>query len=109
MQKYTSLMQSIDLWFIILFGLILFVIGLYGLCSNKRNLIISLMSLEISLIGLSINFIAISLFYFTFIGFIFALLILVVAASESAILKLITLSFFSATHLTFEIRYLCSL
>ena len=43
------------------------------------------MSVEIALVGLSVNFIAVSIFYCNILGQLFALLILVVAAAESAI------------------------
>jgi NADH-quinone oxidoreductase subunit K len=43
------------------------------------------MSIEIALVGLSINFITVSMFYYNSIGQLFALLILIVAAAESAI------------------------
>jgi NADH-quinone oxidoreductase subunit K len=43
------------------------------------------MSVEIALVGISLNFVAVSIFYYNFIGQLFALLILVVAAAESAI------------------------
>jgi|KNS2Surf_BmetaT_FD_contig_31_2005996_length_666_multi_3_in_0_out_0_2 NADH-quinone oxidoreductase subunit K len=43
------------------------------------------MSVEMALVGISVNFVAVSVFYCSTIGQLFALLILVVAAAESAI------------------------
>lgn len=43
------------------------------------------MSVEIALVGISLNFVTVSIFYCNYIGQLFALLILVVAAAESAI------------------------
>jgi len=43
------------------------------------------MSVEIALVGISLNFVTVSIFYSSYIGQLFALLILVVAAAESAI------------------------
>ena len=76
---------TVDLFPIILFGFTLFSLGIFGLWSNRRNLVIILMSVEIALVGISLNFVAVSIFYYNFIGQLFALLILVVAAAESAI------------------------
>ena len=76
---------TVDLLQIILFGFTLLAIGSYGLWSNRRNLVIILMSVEMALVGISVNFVAVSVFYCSTIGQLFALLILVVAAAESAI------------------------
>jgi len=77
--------QTIDVFPIILFGFTLFSLGVFGLWSNRRNLVIVLMSVEIALVGISLNFVTVSIFYCNYIGQLFALLILVVAAAESAI------------------------
>ena len=76
---------TIDLFPIILFGFTLFSLGVFGLWSNRRNLVIILMSVEIALVGISLNFVTVSIFYCNYIGQLFALIILVVAAAESAI------------------------
>jgi|TARA_Y100000385_G_C13106406_1_gene648181 NADH-quinone oxidoreductase subunit K len=64
---------------------ILFFIGLSGIFLNKKNIIILLMSIEIIFLSININFIFFSIFIDCVFGQIFSLLILTVAAAESAI------------------------
>jgi NADH-quinone oxidoreductase subunit K len=68
-----------------LVALILFIIGLSGIFLNRKNIIIMLMSIELILLSINFNFIICSIFLDDIIGQIFALLILTVAAAESAI------------------------
>jgi NADH-quinone oxidoreductase subunit K len=64
---------------------ILFLIGAWGIFINRKNIIIMLMSLEIMLLAVNVNFCLCSVYLDDFMGQIFALLILTVAAAESAI------------------------
>jgi NADH:ubiquinone oxidoreductase subunit K len=66
-------------------GIFLFILGVLGIVTNRKNLIVMLMSIE--LILLSINYILIigSSLLDNLQGQVFALYILVVAAAESAI------------------------
>lgn len=64
---------------------ILFFIGLSGIFLNRKNIIILLMSIEIIFLAININFIFFSIFIDCVFGQVFALLILTVAAAESAI------------------------
>jgi NADH-quinone oxidoreductase subunit K len=64
---------------------ILFVIGIFGVFLNKRNIIIILMSIELMLLAVNINFVAFSSYLNDIMGQIFSLLILTVAAAEAAI------------------------
>lgn len=68
-----------------LIALILFIIGLSGIFLNRKNIIIMLMSIELILLSINFNFIICSVFLDDIVGQIFALLILTVAAAESAI------------------------
>jgi len=52
---------------------------------NKKNIIIMLMSLELMLLAVNLNFVLCSVYLDDFMGQIFALFILTVAAAESAI------------------------
>ncbi|YP_001874761.1 NADH dehydrogenase subunit 4L (mitochondrion) [Hemiselmis andersenii] len=63
----------------------LFLIGLSGIFLNRKNIIILLMSVELMLLAINFNLIVFSVFLDDILGQLFALLILTVAASESAI------------------------
>jgi len=72
--------------FIVLsFSNLLFLIGIWGIILNNRNLIIMLMSIEIMLVAINLNFLIFSIFIDDIIGQLFSLYILIVAAAESAI------------------------
>ncbi|MCV6546034.1 MAG: NADH-quinone oxidoreductase subunit NuoK [Cohaesibacter sp.] len=66
-------------------GAILFVIGMFGIFLNRKNVIVILMSVELILLAVNINFVAFSSYLGDLAGQIFALLILTVAAAEAAI------------------------
>lgn len=66
-------------------SIILFILGVLGVVVNRRNLIIMLMSIELILLAISFMFIKISKVLDNISGLIFTLLILTVAAAESAI------------------------
>ena len=63
----------------------LFVIGIFGLFLNRKNVIILLMSIELMLLAVNINFVAFSSFLGDLVGQVFTLFVLTVAAAESAI------------------------
>jgi NADH-quinone oxidoreductase subunit K len=63
----------------------LFCIGFYGIIINRTNLLIILICIEIVLFSVDINFVIFSVYLDDISGQIFALFILAVAASESAI------------------------
>jgi NADH-quinone oxidoreductase subunit K len=65
--------------------LTLFAIGLLGMFLNKKNILVMLMSLEMLFLAASSFFIFSSIYLDDIAGQIFAILILTVAASESAI------------------------
>ncbi|CTQ73261.1 MULTISPECIES: NADH-quinone oxidoreductase subunit NuoK [Alphaproteobacteria] len=64
---------------------ILFVIGIFGIFLNRKNVIVILMSVELLLLAVNINFVAFSSFLGDLIGQVFTMLILTVAAAEAAI------------------------
>ncbi|PWR23854.1 NADH-quinone oxidoreductase subunit NuoK [Zavarzinia compransoris] len=64
---------------------ILFVIGVFGIFLNRKNVIIILMSIELILLAVNLNLVAFSSFLHDLAGQVFALLILTVAAGEAAI------------------------
>ena len=63
----------------------LFVIGIFGIFLNRKNVIIILMSIELMLLSVNINFVAFSSFAGDLVGQIFTLFVLTVAAAEAAI------------------------
>lgn len=66
-------------------GALLFCIGLLGLMINRQNLMSLLMSIELMLLAISTNFLAFSRYWHESTGEVFVLIILAVAAAESAI------------------------
>tara|TARA_B100000963_G_scaffold145941_1_gene127141 strand:- start:297 stop:602 length:306 start_codon:yes stop_codon:yes gene_type:complete len=63
----------------------LFVIGIFGIFLNRRNVIIVLMSIEIMLLSINLNMVSFSYFLSDFEGQVFSMFILTVAAAEAAI------------------------
>lgn len=66
-------------------NIILFFISSFGLVSNRRNILIALMCIELMLLSLNLNFVTFSVYFDDLYGQVFSLMILTVAASESAI------------------------
>ncbi len=64
---------------------ILFVIGVFGIFLNRKNIIIILMSIELMLLAVNINFVAFSTHLGDIGGQVFTLFVLTVAAAEAAI------------------------
>jgi NADH-quinone oxidoreductase subunit K len=65
--------------------IILFLIGTLGLVLNRKNIIITIMSIELMLLAVNLNFIIFSIYLDDITGYIFVLFILTIAATESAI------------------------
>ncbi|MEZ5674832.1 NADH dehydrogenase subunit K [Thalassovita litoralis] len=72
----------------------LFVIGIFGLFLNRKNVIILLMSIELMLLSVNINLVAFSSFMGDLVGQVFTLFVLTVAAAEAAIGLAILVVFF---------------
>jgi len=64
---------------------LLFLIGAFGMFLSRKHVIIILISLEIILLSININFVVCSVFFDDILGQIYALLVLTVAAAESAL------------------------
>lgn len=67
------------------FNLVLFFIGFIGIVVTRKNLILTLMSIELMLLSVNLNFLEYSLILDDGIGFLFSVLILTVAAAEVSI------------------------
>lgn len=75
-------------------GAILFVIGIFGIFVNRKNVIVILMSIELMLLAANVNLVAFSALSGDLVGQLFTMLVLTVAAAESAIGLAILVVFF---------------
>ena len=64
---------------------VLFTLGVFGIFLNRKNVIIILMSVELILLAVNINLVAFSIYLNDMAGQVFAMLVLTVAAAETAI------------------------
>jgi NADH-quinone oxidoreductase subunit K len=81
--------------------LFLFLIGIFGILLSRKNVILILMSLELLLLSMNYYLIFFSTFLDDMMGQLFALFILSVAASESAIGLAIIISYYKNVYLKF--------
>jgi NADH-quinone oxidoreductase subunit K len=70
--------------YFILLNLSLFFIGLFGIIIHQTNLLVILLCLELIILACALNFIYISKFFNEEKGQIFALLLLIISAAETA-------------------------
>lgn len=63
----------------------LFLIGIFGILFNRRDVLIVLMCIELIFLSINLNFVVFSLYLDDFYGQIFPLFVLTVVAGESAI------------------------
>ena len=75
-------------------GAILFVLGVFGIFLNRKNVIVILMAIELILLSVNINLVAFSVFLNDMVGQVFAMFVLTVAAAEAAIGLAILVVFF---------------
>jgi NADH-quinone oxidoreductase subunit K len=78
-------MQPVSLEHYLIVSFILFMLGMLGVVRNRKSILISLMAIELMLLAININLIAFSYFLHDLVGQLYALLVLSVAAAESAI------------------------
>jgi len=81
----------------VLFGSLIYSIGVYGIVVNKRNILMLLMAIELALLGLILNFAFVSVFLMNPFGQLYALLILIAAAAESSIGLALVILWYRAT------------
>jgi len=77
--------RFMDLVKYLTFSMILLIPGIGGISSNRRNIIIMPMPIELMLLAVNSNFSVFPVYSDDMIGQLFALLVLTVAAAESAI------------------------
>ena len=84
-------MLTININSLLITTFFLFVIGLAGVIFNRKNILITIMSIELLLLAVNLNFTTFSIYLDDIIGQVFVLFILTIAATESAIgLSIIT-------------------
>ena len=80
-----TIMIITNINYILNINIFLFLIGSLGLVLNRKNVLITIMSVEIMLLSVNLNFIIFSIYLDDVVGYIFVLFILTIAATESAI------------------------
>ena len=78
-------MIILNINYILIVIILLFLIGLLGLVLNRKNILITIMSVELMLLAVNLNFITFSIYLDDVNGYIFVIFILTIAATESAI------------------------
>jgi NADH-quinone oxidoreductase subunit K len=81
----TVYMIILNLNYILNIVIALFLIGVLGLVLNRKNILITLMSIELMLLAINLNFVLFSIYLDDITGYVFVLFILTIAAAESAI------------------------
>ncbi len=89
-------MFTIGLGHYLTVGAILFVLGVFGIFMNRKNVIVILMSVELILLSVNMNLVGFSAALDDLAGQIFAMFILTVAAAEAAIGLAIVVIYFRA-------------
>ena len=84
----------IEIQHFLILSSLLFLIGVFGIFLNRKNVIIILMSIELILLAVNINFVSFSYFLGDLTGQFFSLFVLTVAAAEAAIGLAILVCFF---------------
>ena len=78
-------MLAVGLGHYLAVGAILFVLGIFGILLNRKNVIVILMSVELILLAVNLNLVAFSASLGDLAGQVFAMMVLTVAAAEAAI------------------------
>lgn len=87
-------MIGLDLTLYMDVGLILCFLGIIGILVNNNNILISIISIEVMFYGLNFYLITVSLYLDDIGGQILALILLTIAAAESAIALALIMSYF---------------
>jgi NADH-quinone oxidoreductase subunit K len=75
-------------------GLVIAFLGAFGVLVNRRNIIISVISIELMFYGLNFYLIAVSVYLDDIMGQVFSLFVLTLAAAESALALALITSYF---------------
>ena len=96
-------LDEIPVNFFLMFSFTLFFLGILGIVFNRKNLINLMLSVELMLFSASLNFIFFSIYWGICYGYIFALLIITIAAADSAVgLGILIAAFYIKRNITFE-------
>lgn len=76
------------------FLVLLFSLGVWGIVFNRQNFLLILISLELLLLALHLQWVYFSLLLDDFVGQLFALFLLTVAAAESALGLALVVAFY---------------
>lgn len=76
---------SILLASVLMFAFILFLVGLFGILLNFKNFLVTMMSVELMYLGAISSFVLLAAIGHDLRGALYALLFLILAASESAV------------------------
>lgn len=83
----------------------LFCLGLFGIVLNRNNLLIILICIEVVLFSIELNYVIYSVYHDDLSGQVFALFILIVASSESAIgLAIVVVYYRSLNNIVLQAR-----
>jgi NADH-quinone oxidoreductase subunit K len=78
-------MLAVGLGHFLAVGAVLFVLGVFGILLNRKNVIVILMSVELMLLAVNLNLVAFSANLGDLTGQVFTMMVLTVAAAEAAI------------------------
>jgi NADH-quinone oxidoreductase subunit K len=78
-------MLAVGLGHFLAVGAVLFVLGVFGILLNRKNVIVILMSVELMLLAVNLNLVAFSAHLGDLTGQVFTMMVLTVAAAEAAI------------------------
>ncbi|MCS6921344.1 MAG: NADH-quinone oxidoreductase subunit NuoK [Acetobacteraceae bacterium] len=78
-------MPAVGLGHFLAVGAVLFVLGVFGILLNRKNVIVILMSVELMLLAVNLNLVAFSAHLGDLTGQVFTMMVLTVAAAEAAI------------------------
>jgi NADH-quinone oxidoreductase subunit K len=100
---YVEKILAFEATFYLPYAVGLFLLGLIGIVFNKRSLLILMLCIELMFLGISFTFIIFALVHQNTLGEVYALLVLSVAAAESAIgLGLLVIAFRVKKSITFS-------
>ena len=71
------MLQKMDLVKFLTVSMVLFLLGIWGIFLNRKNILIMLMSIELMILAVNLNFLFFSAYLDDLIGQLFALLVVV--------------------------------